>query len=458
MSGSTIAAISTAGGVGAVGIIRVSGPEAVAVLRKVVPTFPSDPLSHHLYLREIADDSESIDRALVALMRGPHSFTGEDVVELHCHGGPVHLRTVLDLVLSKGAVPAEAGEFTRRAFLNGRLDLAQAEAIADLINARSEVACKLARRHLEGGLSRKISSVRERLAKALVLVEAGIDFSLEEHVFSVDSEGLERDLSAISAEIGQLLATYDTGRVQREGIRCVIAGRPNAGKSSLLNALLDEERAIVSEIPGTTRDYLDAGFSLDGNLFTLVDTAGLRDTQDTIEAEGVRRANKWVDSADLVLYVVDRSVDWDPLDTQILERLTSPTLLLLNKCDLPARAEVPPLSSSRVSQHDVQLDNRDVSAPNISADLHDLLLAESKRAGLIDSSDSVTIARARHREALERSRSHLETARSANLSGLGYELVALDLRLSLDAVGEVIGAVSPDEILGRIFSEFCVGK
>jgi len=359
----------------------------------------------------------------------------------------------LDLILANGAVPAEAGQFTRRAFLNGRLDLVQAEAIADLINARSEVACKLARRHLEGSLSRKVTSLRERLAKALVLVEAGIDFSLEEHVFSVDSDELEGALQKIGFEIEGLLSTYDTGRTQREGIRCVIAGRPNAGKSSLLNALLDEERAIVSEVPGTTRDYLDAGFSLEGNLFTLIDTAGLRETGDAIEAEGVKRAHKWVDSADLVLYVVDASVAWDPIDTQMFNRLTCPTLVLLNKRDLPARAEVPVLSSSRITQHNVQLNSAE-----ISSELHELLLAVSKRSGLVDSSDSVTIARARHRDALQRALSHLETARSANLAGAGYELVALDLRLSLDAVGEVIGAVSPDEILGRIFSEFCVGK
>lgn len=449
-----IAAISTAPGLGAVGIIRISGEGALAVARAVVPDLPSEPPTHRMLLRRVVDQENALlDQALICVMRGPRSFTGEDVVEIHCHGGTVHLRTVLDAVLAAGARPAEAGEFTRRAFLNGRLDLVQAEAIADLINARSEASCRLARRHLEGRLSRRITAMREALARSLVLVEAGIDFSAEEDVYNVDSEALSREIEVLCADIDALLATFDRGRVQRDGVRVVIAGRPNAGKSSLLNLLLEEDRAIVSPTPGTTRDYLDADFVIRGQLFRLVDTAGLRASEDAIEAEGVRRTRRLLEGADLVVYVVDGSRALPPDERDELTRTTTPTLLLQNKRDLPQRCQWPALPEVVLGPLPTQL-NDNGGAPVLQG----LLWEAAEGAGLVGSADDAAIARARHRDALVRARAHLATAGRSNAGALGDELIALDLRLALDALGEVVGAVSPDEILGRIFAEFCIGK
>lgn len=451
----TIAAIITASGIGAVGIVRLSGPEALPIARRLVPRLPQSPPSHRLLFRRIEDPDgcDSLDEGLVAFMKAPHSYTGEDVVELQCHGGPVNLRRVLDCVLRAGARLAEPGEFTRRAFLNGRLDLIQAEAVADLINARSEASCRLARRHLEGRLSRRIGHLRESLATSLVLVEAGIDFSLEEHIYSVDSEQLSTSIAQISGEVDRLLATYDQGRAQREGIRCVICGRPNAGKSSLLNCLLDEDRAIISDQPGTTRDYLDGSVEVGGHLFTLIDTAGLRASEDPVEVEGVRRTMSMVELSDIVFYVVDRSIPWAPEDTSFLDSTVNPTIVLLNKSDLANRCSVPDLPTDVLDVVETRLDRGGHTEA-----LRSLLEATAVRAGLIDSFDTVLISRTRHREALASARRHLESARRDNLAGEGEEVIALDLRLALDAVGEVVGTISPDEILGRIFSEFCIGK
>ena len=455
MNVETIAAIATASGVGAIGIIRISGPRSLSIARQIAPQLPEPLPRHRLLLQGIRDpdSGENLDEGLVAFMKGPHSYTGEDVIEIQCHGGPVNLHRVLCSVLRTGARLAEPGEFTRRAFLNGRLDLVQAEAVADLINARSEASCRLAKRHLEGRLSRRIEHLREAMANSLSLVEAGIDFSLEEHVYSVDSRQLGSSLAQISSEIDSLLRTYDHGRAQREGIRCVICGRPNAGKSSLLNFLLEEDRAIISDKPGTTRDYLEGSVEVGGQLYMLIDTAGLRDSDDPVEAEGVRRTNRLVELADIVLLVVDRSIPWSTEDSALLESTNKPVVVFLNKADLPRLCSVPVLPAHVFDVIETRLDQ-----PGPAEDLVSTLEATALRAGLIDRFDTVTISRIRHRDALERARQHVETAQQSNLTGAGEEIVALDIRLALDAIGEIVGVISPDEILGRIFSEFCVGK
>jgi len=450
----TIAAIATAPGVGAVGVVRVSGPDALALARQVAPSLPAALETHTLTLRTLIDARGTpIDTALVAYMRGPRSFTGEDVVELQCHGGPMVLSQVMDALMAAGARPAEAGEFTRRAFLNEKVDLVQAEAIADLIEARSAASARLAQRHLEGRLSERIGELRERLARSLTLVEAAIDFSLEEHVFALDHEELARQLSDLAAAIDLLLATYDQGRVQREGIRCVIAGRPNAGKSTLLNRLVERERAIVSETPGTTRDYLDVDLVLEGQLFRLVDTAGLRQSHDAIEAEGVRRANALIEGADLIVLVVDRSGGWQDEDERVVKASPGAGLLIWNKADLVASGPPPALPDGWRALLDVKLD-----APSCGDTLRTALVEACRGAGLMGSGEAVTISRARHRDALGRARARVAAALKANGERLETELIALDMRLALDALGEVIGQLTPDDILGRIFAEFCIGK
>jgi tRNA modification GTPase len=451
----TIAAVATPPGYGGVGIVRISGPDSLTIARQLAPSLPESPVSHRLALVTLRSpgSGERLDRAFVAYMRSPASYTGEDVVELHCHGGPVNMGRILDAVLAAGARLAEPGEFTRRAVINQRLDLVQAEAVADLINARSVAACRLAQRHLEGRLSRDIHALRERLAQSLVLVEAGIDFSTEQHVYSLDRDRLGRNLEALRDDVKALLASYDRGRTLRQGIRCVIAGRPNAGKSTLLNLLLEEERAIVSHKPGTTRDYLDAELVLDGRLFLLVDTAGIRESKDEVELEGVRRSHALIAKADLVLLVVDSSEGWAGEDAALAKGIETPGVLLWNKIDRPpgpGQAVTPEGWSAAVP---VQL-NQSESAEEVRS----LLIAAATRAGLMDAGESATISRARHREALERTAEHLSMASSASASGADEELLAVDLRLALDAIGAIVGILTPDEILGRIFSEFCIGK
>jgi tRNA modification GTPase len=433
----TITAIATAPGIGAVGILRISGPEALGIARALCPGLPQAPASHRARLVAIHDGpgGELLDRGLLLFMRAPASFTGEDVVELQVHGGPANLEQLLDAALRAGARLAEPGEFTRRAFVNGRLDLTQAEAIADLVGARAAGQARLARRHLEGGLSAHIGAARERLAEQLVLVEAALDFSTEEHVWALDEGALDRSLSAQLAALGELLGTYARGRVQREGLRCVIAGRPNAGKSSLLNALLGEDRAIVTPLAGTTRDYLDAELVIDGQLYRLVDTAGLRE-------------------ADLVVYLVDGSVPLHPDDAQQLALGTKPTLLLLTKDDLPATVVLPEGMPESVSEP--------VPIGLLGADAtrraRDVVRRGAESFGLLGAGDDVLLARARHRDAVARAIEHLEVARRALVSGRDLELIALDLRLGLDALGEVVGRLTPDDILNRIFGTFCIGK
>lgn len=452
----TIVAIATAPGVGAVGVLRLSGPGALAVARALCSSLPDSPPSHRARLVAVHDgpEGELLDRGLLLYMRAPGSFTGEDVVELQVHGGPANLEQILDAALHAGARLAEPGEFTRRAFTNGRLDLTQAEAVADLVSARATGQARLARRHLEGGLSARIASAREGVAEQLVLVEAALDFSTEEHVFALDEDALARSLVAQIAALDELLGSYVRGRVQREGLRCVIAGRPNAGKSSLLNALLGEERAIVTPLAGTTRDYLDAELVIDGQLYRLVDTAGLRESDDPVEAEGVRRARDRIAEADLVVYLVDGSAPLHGDDAQHIASAVRPTLLLLTKADLPVAAalprDLPPAVSEPVS---ISLLGGDATPR-----AREMLRRGADGFELLGAGDEVVLARARHRDAVARAKRHMEAARAALAAGRDTELVALDLRLALDALGEVVGRLTPDDILNRIFGTFCIGK
>ncbi|MCA9562017.1 MAG: tRNA uridine-5-carboxymethylaminomethyl(34) synthesis GTPase MnmE [Myxococcales bacterium] len=449
---STIAAVATPSGTGGVAIIRISGPAALRVARTLIPDLPESVPPYRMLYREFRDRTgAALDSGLAVFMPGPRSFTGEDVVELHGHGGPVVVDMLLSEVYAAGAHPAEPGEFTRRAFLNGKLDLAQAEGIADLIHARSNAAARLAKRHLEGRLSAEINDIRENLARQLVLVESAIDFSLEEHVYALDYAALTAGLAQAIAQIDRLLASYDRGRVQRDGLTCVIAGRPNAGKSSLLNLLLGEDRAIVSPVAGTTRDYLDAECMLGDQLFRFVDTAGLRATEDVVEAEGVRRSTEQIRKADLAVYIVDASQPQHSDDLANIVALEPPTLLLLSKRDLERQLPAEAFGSKErlACRLDCSEDRQEVETA---------LLELTKKAGLSPTSESVAIARARHRDALESARDALERAVQAADMESEPELVALDLRAALDHVGEIVGHITPDDILGRIFAEFCVGK
>jgi len=453
----TIIAPATPPGEGGVGIIRLSGPMAEPVLsRFFFPTRLSSTnvlTSHHLYhgfLRNSA--GVLLDEVMAVIMRAPRSFTKEDVAEIHCHGGKLVMQRILDLFLESGSVRmARPGEFTLRAFLNGRLDLTQAEAVVEIIRAKSEVACNVALRQLEGRLSRVLYRFRDELAELLALVEVHIDFP-EEDVEWFDVQKIVARAKNVIREIEGLISTFDDGRVVREGLSVLILGRPNVGKSSLLNALLGESRAIVTNVPGTTRDTIEECFSLAGIPLRLVDTAGIRHTSDPVELEGVRRAREKVASADLVLFVVDGSVSPSEDDRFAFAACEGSRLILVvNKSDLPpAPLESPfsSLSSVRVSTH---------TGTGLGALEQSIvsLFSSSLAAG---DHESPMISDRRHLDALLRVRGALSRFCVAAEEVVSPEFLAIELRDALQSLGEITGETTPDDILDRIFSRFCIGK
>lgn len=466
MTGDTIAAVATARGEAAIGVIRTSGPGAIRIARGLCE-LPSPIRSQFACVRVLQFRGERLDEALVLPFVAPHTFTGEDIVEYHCHGGPITLERVLQAILALGARVAEPGEFSRRAMLHGKLDLLQVEAIADIIHAESESAHRLAQAHLEGSLSRRVDQLKEALAETLTLVEAAIDFSLEEHVYSITPDQIVERLAPIRAELRALLETYRSGRLQYEGVRVAIVGKPNAGKSTLLNRLLREERAIVTEIAGTTRDYLEESCRIGGIHFRLIDTAGIRRTDDHVERIGVERAEKLARSADVVVVVADAS-DPAPFDDLAFD-WQAPTGLLFNKLDtLPEASSgedagltrLPDALAARVPP--ALRDSANVATSLLEADgleaVEALLLTLSEQAGYRTSGESALLTRERHFRVLSTSEEALARAHGAALSALPHEFIASDLREALDALGSLTGAITSDDVLNRIFGDFCIGK
>ena len=449
----TIAAVATAQGRGGVGIVRVSGPRARPI---AISLSGREPEARHAYYCEFfGGDGEVIDQGLLLYFRGPNSFTGEDVLELQGHGGPVVLDMLLRRCLELGARLARPGEFSERAFLNDKLDLAQAEAIADLIEASSEQAARNAVRSLQGEFSRRVQRLADRLIELRMYVEAAIDFPEEEIDFLADGhvlgqlDGVRAELAAVQREAGQ-------GALLRDGMTVVIAGRPNAGKSSLLNALAGREAAIVTDIAGTTRDVLREHIHIDGMPLHVVDTAGLRDTSDQVERIGVERALKAIGEADRVLLVVDASAPEaaDPfaLWPEFLDQRPDPArvTLIRNKADLSGEA----VGLETCADGHVTL-----SLSARSGDGLELLREHLKTCmGYEQTTESSFSARRRHLDALRQAGACLEHGRQ-QLTTLGAgELLAEDLRMAHQALGEITGAFTPDDLLGRIFSSFCIGK
>jgi len=467
-----ICAIATPCGEGGIGIIRISGDKAIEIasahtrLRSGRSLF--DVTSHTLYQADIFErpvegpveagpSPISIDQGLVVVMRAPHSYTAEDVVEIHCHGGPIILHALCEALVASGVRLAQPGEFTKRAFLNGKLDLAQAEAVLETIRAKTTVGLRLAQEQLRGSLSKKLDGVRERLIRLLAHVEAAIDFAEEDISFIAREELLEA-LTALVCELSRLADTYREGRIFREGQTAVIVGRPNVGKSSLLNALLRTDRAIVTPVPGTTRDVLEETLNIRGIPIRLLDTAGLHETTDVVEQEGIRRSRTAIEHADLLLVLLDGSAPLPCDQEQIASRHQAQKLLLvINKTDLPARLSFEALSdlSQRMAAE---------SIVQISAKTGDGLdrLRDAIRNTLIgtdfEPGDTAVLTMLRHRTALLKAIEALNKARESVGSQLSGEFVALDLRGALDALGELTGATTTDDILERVFSEFCIGK
>lgn len=474
----TICAVATPAGEGGIGIVRISGPHAVDIASRVVQLRSERSLhtlaSHTLYLADIlfpptpsiSSHSGSIasqltkqivDEGLVVYMKAPRSFTAEDVVEIHCHGNGLVLQRVCQACMVAGARLAQAGEFTKRAFLNGRLDLSQAEAVLDTIRATSELSLKLAQRQLRGELAQQVHRLRSDLVRLLALLEAGIDFA-EEDITFVRREEMIVSLQETLDHIRRMLATAETGRVLREGVRAVIAGEPNVGKSSLLNCLLRENRAIVTNLPGTTRDIIEESIIWFGLRITLVDTAGLRDTTDPVELEGIRRSKEAQDQADLVLHVLDaaRLTQMDLEDLR-LPPLGPENLVVVNKIDLVDTALVPALIDVLRARTPCKVVPISIQTGEGLEALKFAIQSQFMKPSF-ESSDGVIITHVRHQAALERAEASLQEALVSVQRGLEPEFVAIDLREAAEALGEIVGTITSDEVLGEIFSEFCIGK
>lgn len=452
----TIAAISTPIGEGGLAVIRLSGPAAIEIADRVFQPIgkhsatPSRAASHTVHYGRIVRNDQLIDEVMLAVLRAPRTVTREDVVEISCHGGVLPAKLVLDAVLECGARLALPGEFTKRAFLNGRIDLTQAEAVIDLIHSRTELALAAANEQLAGKLSKRIEQLRDRMMHVLAHVEAHIDFP-DEDIAPDTKEQLLTRLSQSLDFIEELLRTAREGQILRRGIRAAIIGRPNAGKSSLLNQLLGHDRAIVSPIAGTTRDTIEETANIRGLPVVFIDTAGLRQSGDTIEIEGMRRSRASLEKAELILHVLDASEELTSEDaTYLAEFSHKQRIVIRNKIDLPARLVLPPSIDCPI------LDVCSLSGNGIDA-LKDCI-KELVWKGEIHGEMLEVMINARHQDALRRARDSAERARDALRNDATLELVALDLRLATNAVGEIVGKTATDDLLDSIFSQFCLGK
>ena len=458
----TIAAISTPLGEGGIGIVRLSGNKSVSIVQKIFTPAKQKNLSalktYRVVYGFIMDSfsGETVDEVLVTCMKAPTSYTKEDVVEISCHGGMTPLRKTLELVLKSGARLAEPGEFTKRAFLHGRIDLSQAEAVLDLIQSKTDESRRIALEQLRGGLSEKISYLRDSLTELCTQVEAQIDFP-EDEIEPATYNQLHTSLQEIKTQLSRLLATYEEAKFFREGLSTAIVGRPNVGKSSLLNVLLKKDRAIVTDIPGTTRDVIEEYLNIDGLPLRIMDTAGIRHVEDIAEKEGVRRSLSSIEKADLVIAIFDKSEPLREEDYDVIKKTTHKnTIMVLNKCDLSSTFDISDMRS--LIAHD------GIPILSISATRGDGL--EELKTAIVDSClkdwkeerEGVVISNIRHKTALEHSAGSLGRAEHILNNSQPFEFLALELRDALDSLGEIVGVVTKEDILDRIFSNFCIGK
>lgn len=456
-----ICAISTAPGRGAIAMIRISGPQAIALTEKIfLPADKSLKLAeqkgHTLIYGALLDDNEFIDNVVVALYKAPHSYTCEDVVEISCHGSPYIQQYIMEMLIERGVRVAEPGEFTLRAFLNGRLDLSQAEGVADLIASASKASHKLAINQMRGGFSLKIENLRMQLLDFAALIELELDFS-EENVEFASRTQLSELLEELKSELKVLIESFRLGNVLKHGIPVAIVGKPNVGKSTLLNALLNEERAIVSDIPGTTRDSIEDVIGIRGVAFRFIDTAGLRDALDTIESIGIERTHKKMERAAIILYLFDLnefSVDELNEDIEALNEKyggqNKRIILIGNKTDL--LVEIPHSFSELVEHETIFISAKRKKNINLIIDS----LLRSVEHGAIDS--DTLVSNARHLQALQEALKAVETIEEGFILHLSSDLIAVDIRMALHHLGTITGKVTTDEILKNIFAKFCVGK
>ena len=457
MKTDTIAAIATAMSSSGIGIVRISGEEAVLVADRIFEMKNHKKLlempTHTIHYGHIHDEDEVIDEVMVLLMRGPKSYTREDTVEIDCHGGVYVMKRILETVIRHGARPAEPGEFTKRAFLNGRIDLSQAESVIDVIYSKNDFALKSSLSQLSGSVSEKIRDIRGTVLHEIAFIESALDDP--EHI-SLEGypEQLSEIVSGVADKIEKLLANSDNGKMLKEGISTVIVGKPNAGKSSLLNTLVGEEKAIVTDIAGTTRDVLEEQINLNGVLLNVIDTAGIRDTEDVVEKIGVERAKKYLKDADLVIYVVDTSTALDENDAEIMELLRDRhTIVLLNKSDLKQITTV-----EEVRKH---LDKTMIPISAKEQTGIDALEKEIKEmffSGKVTFNDEVYITNIRQKTALQEALRSLKLVQQSIEDDMPEDFYSIDLMNAYEELGTIIGEAVEDDLVNEIFSKFCMGK
>ncbi|OCL28441.1 tRNA uridine(34) 5-carboxymethylaminomethyl synthesis GTPase MnmE [Orenia metallireducens] len=455
----TIAAISTAIGEGGIGIIRVSGPEAIEIVDRIFKSVKGKSLSkvdtytaHYGHIVDSTD--EVVDEVITLVMKSPKTYTTEDIVEINCHGGMVPLRKVLDLVLKEGARLADPGEFTKRAFLNGRIDLAQAEAIIDLIRSQTETGLRVAINQLEGGLSQKVGDIRQELIKLLAHLEATIDFP-EDEIEDFNSDELSDRIDRIAKKVKELLKTSQKGKILKEGIETAIIGRPNVGKSSLLNALVREKRAIVTDIPGTTRDIIEEVINIDGIPVKIIDTAGIRDTEDLVEKIGVERSEEFLNRADLVLLVLDAHQGITAEDRKLMDSIKDKdAVIIANKLDLDNRLDFSEIEESLPNKPVVKT----AAVEDQGIDELEDVISNLVFSGEVKNEDQTLITNMRHKNALDRAYQMLLDVKKTFELDLPNDFITIDLRAALEAVGEITGDTIGEDIIDQIFADFCLGK
>ncbi|WP_288186202.1 tRNA uridine-5-carboxymethylaminomethyl(34) synthesis GTPase MnmE [uncultured Sporomusa sp.] len=456
----TISAIATAIGEGGIGIIRISGSKAMAIAGKLFISKSGKTvdslLSHQVMYGHIIDPAsgETVDEAILLSMRAPRSYTCEDVVEIHCHGGPVPLKRILDLTLVQGARLAEPGEFTKRAFLNGRLDLAQAEAVIDIIRSKTDASLKVAVGNLSGQLSEQVRALRHAVLRMIAQLEAAIDFP-EEDIEEAAAADVAQLIAEAKSRLTTLLATAQTGRILREGLATVIIGKPNVGKSSLLNALLREKRAIVTDIPGTTRDIIEEYVNIGGIPLKIIDTAGIRDTADVVEKIGVERAKALVEQADLILLLLDSSAPLSPEDRAVLELLSGKqAIVLINKSDLPARLETEEVEKYTGGRLVLKISvAREEGLAALEQAIVDMVYG-----GQVSPGEAAFVNNVRHSAALRAALERLNDAEATIEAGMPSDCIVVDLREAWEKLGEVTGDTVGEDIIDQIFTQFCIGK
>ncbi len=456
----TISAISTAIGEAGIGIVRMSGKDSIEIANKIFKGEKIEKLkdgeNRKLIYGHIVDPEkdEIIDEVLIVYMKGPYTYTREDMVEIYCHGGVIPVRRILELTLKYGARLADRGEFTKRAFLNGRLDLSQAEAVIDMINAKTDKSYDVSLNQLEGSLSKEIREMRDILLNMIAHIEVSIDFP-DEDIEEVTYNQLEKDAKKVYEKIDNLLSTADRGRILRDGLNTVILGKPNVGKSSLLNAILRENRAIVTDVPGTTRDIIEEYVNIDGIPLKIVDTAGIRDTEDLVEKIGVDRAKEMVDKADLIIAVFDMSEDLSKEDKKIIDIIQNKkSIILLNKTDLPVK-----LNEKQIRK--ILPDKKIINTSIVKGIGLDELINSIKDmfySGEMDIKNEVVITNVRHKNQLLKAKNNIEDGLEAIKLNMPLDCIEVDIRNCWKNLGEISGDTVTEDILDKIFSEFCIGK